>query len=282
MKIKPKRMEKLGRVEENKKKEIVVGGVGNLGSRIADDLAKMCYKLTLIDYDIVEDMNVGYQLYGASDVGKPKVEALKERLEEEHPWVKVNALNLYVPSLGGFILKEDEIKKQDQLLRDVITRSDCIVLSFDRIGPRLTLLAYALIYGKPAVLASAWTERSTMNVYLIHKGRINVWKPDLPCPLCYTYIQISSGRVFYVAHPVITEITAALCAHTVEKIIYGMPVHPYVTISIHERDGRLNVEYFEGEPSSKCPLCPRREELKGVLEAEGLLGLIEKLEEAIS
>jgi hypothetical protein len=61
--------------------QVVLCGAGALGSNLADNLARQGFaKLRVIDHDRVEDHNVGTQLYGESEVGVWKVEALRNRL----------------------------------------------------------------------------------------------------------------------------------------------------------------------------------------------------------
>ncbi|MBV8269703.1 MAG: ThiF family adenylyltransferase [Planctomycetaceae bacterium] len=56
-------------------------GVGALGSHLADNLVRQGVgPLRVIDRDRVEEHNVGTQLFGESEVGARKVEALRNRL----------------------------------------------------------------------------------------------------------------------------------------------------------------------------------------------------------
>src|SRR3954471_21249113 len=60
---------------------IAICGAGALGSNLADNLARQGFsRLRVIDHDRVEEHNVGTQLYGESEVGVWKVEALRNRL----------------------------------------------------------------------------------------------------------------------------------------------------------------------------------------------------------
>lgn len=279
--MKMRRIDLLGRSEENLKRTVIVGGVGNLGSRIAHCLAKESFgRLILIDHDMVEYENVGYQEYEQPDIGKFKVEALKEHLEKTYPWVNVEAIPMYIANIGGFILSEDELRKQDLKLREILSESDCIISSFDRAGPRLTMLMYAIIYDKPIIFASAWSSKSPEG-RLIHAGRINVWKPGLPCPLCYTHFKISGdGGGLYVAHPLIANIVSSLSAFLAEMIMWGQLIYPYITIDLNEEDNILRMNYFGGEPSKDC-LCLKKNELITILEKQGLPGLLEIIEEEV-
>jgi hypothetical protein len=58
-------------------------GAGGIGSALALALAKMgCQRLTVFDPDRVEPHNLPNQLYRLGDVGRPKVEALRDLLAE--------------------------------------------------------------------------------------------------------------------------------------------------------------------------------------------------------
>src|SRR5687767_3905695 len=60
---------------------ITLCGGGALGSNLADNLVRQGVKhLRVIDHDRIEEHNVGTQLYGESEVGVWKVEALRNRL----------------------------------------------------------------------------------------------------------------------------------------------------------------------------------------------------------
>lgn len=62
---------------------IVIIGVGSLGGFVADNISKMSdlQKLILIDPDIVESKNIGKSIYRKQDVGKFKVNALRQIIE---------------------------------------------------------------------------------------------------------------------------------------------------------------------------------------------------------
>lgn len=63
--------------------KIIVLGAGSTGSFTAFTLAKMGVKnIEVIDFDIVEKHNIPNQYYRLQDVGKLKVEALKEIIKE--------------------------------------------------------------------------------------------------------------------------------------------------------------------------------------------------------
>src|SRR5690349_1890669 len=60
---------------------VTLCGAGAVGSNLADNLVRQgLTKLRAIDHDRVEEHNVSTQLYGESDVGVWKMEALRNRL----------------------------------------------------------------------------------------------------------------------------------------------------------------------------------------------------------
>src|SRR5437879_3733713 len=61
--------------------QLTLCGAGALGSHLADNLARQGFRhLRVIDRDRVEEHNVSTQLYGESDIGAWKAEALRVRL----------------------------------------------------------------------------------------------------------------------------------------------------------------------------------------------------------
>ena len=60
---------------------VTLCGAGSIGSHLADNLARLgIRRWKVIDRDRVEEHNAGTQLYGQSEVGAWKVEALRNRL----------------------------------------------------------------------------------------------------------------------------------------------------------------------------------------------------------
>lgn len=64
---------------EEQKSKITIIGCGSTGSFIGLTLAKLGFnEIKVIDFDKVEEQNIPNQFYRINDIGKPKVEALKE------------------------------------------------------------------------------------------------------------------------------------------------------------------------------------------------------------
>ena len=66
--------------------KIHIVGCGSVGSTVAENLARMgVTKFVLWDFDVVESKNVVNQMFTQNDVGRPKVEALKDILLAINP-----------------------------------------------------------------------------------------------------------------------------------------------------------------------------------------------------
>lgn len=60
----------------------VVGGAGGIGSWLTLFLARQGHDIHVFDFDVVEDHNIGGQIYALSQVGLSKVKALKDICEQ--------------------------------------------------------------------------------------------------------------------------------------------------------------------------------------------------------
>lgn len=79
---------------DNVKHPIHIIGVGATGSFVAMALARMgCPVINIYDFDDVEIHNIPNQYYDNNDLGKLKVDALKEKLEAINPNITVNVYN---------------------------------------------------------------------------------------------------------------------------------------------------------------------------------------------
>lgn len=60
----------------------LVGGAGGIGSWLSFFLARIGYEVTLYDPDFVETHNIGGQMFKPLDVGKPKVAAMSDTIQD--------------------------------------------------------------------------------------------------------------------------------------------------------------------------------------------------------
>lgn len=80
--------------EQLQTKNIILAGVGGIGSYIGFLLARMKpARLIIYDNDVVEAVNMSGQLYGRSDIGNPKVDALANMVANYADYHSIIAMN---------------------------------------------------------------------------------------------------------------------------------------------------------------------------------------------
>lgn len=80
--------------ENIQKKTVILAGVGGIGSHLGFLLARMKpASMFIYDDDIVETVNMSGQLYGQSDLGRPKVSALAGMIRNYAGYSSVFAIN---------------------------------------------------------------------------------------------------------------------------------------------------------------------------------------------
>ncbi len=74
---------------------VLVIGTGGLGAPLLQYLsAAGVGTIGIVDFDVVEDSNLQRQvLFTQADIGRPKVEAAKERIEAQNPHIKIKTYN---------------------------------------------------------------------------------------------------------------------------------------------------------------------------------------------
>lgn len=88
---------------------VLVIGTGGLGSPMLLYLAAAGVgTIGIVDFDVVDDSNLQRQvLFSVKDVGRPKVEAAKERIEGLNPFVKVITHNVHLSSANALGIFKD-------------------------------------------------------------------------------------------------------------------------------------------------------------------------------
>ena len=73
--------------------KIGIAGAGGIGSNVALNLVRSGVKaLRIVDFDCVEPSNLNRQFFFQDQIGRPKVEALRENLQRIRPEIEVDAI----------------------------------------------------------------------------------------------------------------------------------------------------------------------------------------------
>lgn len=149
--------------------KLCICGAGAVGSNLVDNLCRQGLRnFRVIDFDRIEEHNVGTQIYGRKDVGSLKVDILQSMMFRE------TGVNIEVLSKR---LDERNINK-------LVGKVDCIVDAFDNAAARRIVTDYAAQSGIPCLhvgLDADYGEVCWNDQYVVPSDRPNEAGPcDYP------------------------------------------------------------------------------------------------------
>lgn len=126
---------------------IVIVGAGGSYSLITSFARTGIGKLTVIDFDTVEEKNIVRQGYKQLDIGRYKVDALKDEIKSVNPEVKYTGIT------------KNFLKMNDEELGAIFSKADLLLFLTDSFQAQSFGNILALRYNKPAIW-SGWYEGS--------------------------------------------------------------------------------------------------------------------------
>jgi len=154
---------------------IGIAGCGGLGSNCANSLIRSGFKkLLIVDYDKVEASNLNRQFYFQDQIGRNKVDCLKENLLRINPQAKITT---YCQRL-----------EKDNIL-DIFEPCPIVVEAFDKAEYKSLLIETLLPHKQLIVSASGLAGYGSSDEIKIHKIKPNLVivgdlkseaSPDLP------------------------------------------------------------------------------------------------------
>jgi len=189
--------------------KVLVVGSGGLGSPVLLYLAAAGVgTIGIVDFDVVDDSNLQRQvLFGTESIGKPKVEAAKERLQSLNPHIKINTYNTQLTSVNAL---------------ELIREYDVVADGTDNFPTRYLVNDASVLAGKPNVYASIFQFEGQVSVfnYTNAKGETGPNYRDLyptpPAPGLFP--SCAEGGVL----GVLPGIIGSLQANEVIKVITGV------------------------------------------------------------
>jgi sulfur-carrier protein adenylyltransferase/sulfurtransferase len=132
--------------------KVLVIGSGGLGSPVLLYLAAAGVgTIGIVDFDVVDDSNLQRQvLFGVNEIGKPKVEAARRRLEALNPYIKLNIYNTHLNSGNAL---------------DIVKDYDVIADGTDNFPTRYLVNDASVLLGKPNVYASIFQFEGQVSVF---------------------------------------------------------------------------------------------------------------------
>ena len=146
---------------------VLIAGCGSVGSYVAEHFVRCgAGEVTLLDPDTVDYANLSRANFRASDVGRPKIHALAERLISISPELKINFVEKTLQDLS-----RDEFD-------NLIARSDLVMSALDDRRAQLQINQFSYWHKKPAVFIGAFAKA--------HAGEVAVVDAPSPCFACAT------------------------------------------------------------------------------------------------
>jgi adenylyltransferase/sulfurtransferase len=135
-----------------KSAKVLVIGSGGLGSPVLLYLAAAGVgTIGIVDFDVVDDSNLQRQvLFGVNEIGKPKVEAARRRLETLNPYIRLKLYNTHLNSQNAL-----------EILKDY----DVIADGTDNFPTRYLVNDASVLLGKPNVYASIFQFEGQVSVF---------------------------------------------------------------------------------------------------------------------
>lgn len=142
---------------------VTIAGAGGLGSNIAIALTRIGVgHLKLIDFDSVELSNLNRQQFKLSQVGMPKVMALKQNLQEFNPFIEIQTA---------------QVKVTHDNVKELFASADIICEAFDNPAAKAMLLDAASEFypDKPLVMGTGMAGVHSSNTISTKHPRANLY-----------------------------------------------------------------------------------------------------------
>jgi adenylyltransferase/sulfurtransferase len=232
---------------------VLLIGAGGLGCPLAQYLtAAGVGTIGIIDFDRVDASNLQRQvLYTTADVGKPKVEVARERIEAMNPDVEVHTHAVALTSENAMELFADY---------------DVIVDGTDNFPTRYLSNDACVLLGKPNVHGSVFRFDGQATVFDARYG---------PCYRCLYPEPPPPGSVPSCAEGgvlgVLPGLIALIQATETVKIISGIGEPLYGRLIQYEAL-RMEFNEFRLKKDPKCPVCGDHPSVTELIDYEGFCG----------
>ena len=135
-----------------KEAKVLVIGAGGLGSPVLQYIAAAGVgNIGIVDFDVVEASNLQRQvLFTLHDLGRPKVEAARERLLAQNPYVNIQTYNSRLTSENAL---------------DIIRNYDIVADGTDNFATRYLVNDACVLLGKVNVYASIFRFEGQLSVF---------------------------------------------------------------------------------------------------------------------
>lgn len=213
-------------------------GLGGLGSPASMYLAAAGVgKLTLLDFDVVEETNLQRQIaHRQETIGMSKVESAKQTLTAINPHIDIEAINTFLTT---------------EQLTSLCTQADIIVDCTDNGLSRTMINEAAMAAKKPLVSAAAIRWEGQLSVF---DGR----DVTAPCYLCFDPLASQGGETCDaqgIVAPVVGSLGVMQALETIKVLLNKASLIGQImffdALSMQQR-------LFKLQQDPNCPICQQR------------------------
>ncbi|CDM66173.1 ubiquitin-like small modifier protein 1 [Pyrinomonas methylaliphatogenes] len=233
---------------------VLMIGTGGLGAPLGLYLAAAGVgRLGVVDFDVVDESNLQRQvIHGTRDVGRPKIESARDRLQDINPYIKIETYNLRLTSENAL-----------ELFRDY----DIIVDGTDNFPTRYLVNDACVLTGKPNVYGSIFRFEGQVSVFWAARGACyRCLYPEPPPPGLVP--SCAEGGVL----GVLPGIVGAIQANEVIKLILGGG-EPLINRLLLIDAWRMRFRELKLRKDPNCPVCGPNATIKELIDYEEFCGL---------
>jgi adenylyltransferase/sulfurtransferase len=233
---------------------VLLIGAGGLGCPLAQYLAAAGVgTLGILDFDVVDASNLQRQvLYGVADVGRPKVEVSRERIEALNPDVRVESHPVQLHSGNAM---------------EILGAYDVVVDGTDNFPTRYLSNDACVLLGKPNVHGSIFRFDGQATVFDARHG---------PCYRCLYPEPPPPGAVPSCAEGgvlgVLPGLIAMIQATETLKLVTGIGEPLYGRLLRYDAL-RMEFDEFRLKKDAQCPVCGVQPTVTELIDYEGFCGV---------
>jgi adenylyltransferase/sulfurtransferase len=240
--------------------KVLMIGTGGLGSPLGLYLAAAGVgRIGIVDFDVVDESNLQRQIiHGTKDVGRPKIESARDRLQDINPNTKIDAYNTHLSSENAL-----------ELFRDY----DVVVDGTDNFPTRYLVNDACVLTGKPNVYGSIFRFEGQASVFWAEKGACyRCLYPEPPPPGLVP--SCAEGGVL----GVLPGIVGTIQANEVIKVILGAEGILLNRLLLFDA-WKMKFRELKLRKDPSCPLCGDNPTIKELIDYEAFCGLKQPAEQ---
>ncbi len=234
--------------------QVLMIGTGGLGAPLGLYLAAAGVgRIGLVDFDRVETSNLQRQvIHGTRDVGRPKIESARDRLQDVNPHIEVETYETRLTSENALRLFADY---------------DIIVDGTDNFPTRYLVNDACVLAGKPNVYGSIFRFEGQASVFWAKRGACyRCLYPEPPPPGLVP--SCAEGGVL----GVLPGIVGAIQANETIKIILGAEDILVNRLLLFDA-WQMKFRELKLRKDPKCPICGEAPTIKELIDYEEFCGL---------